>query len=77
MPANWEARKHNQTSASCCYREKAARKLDLEGVTGIGCTTGISGFSVGYDHSLITAAQLDEKVLAAGLCALSVAREIS
>jgi TPR repeat protein len=44
--------------------------LDIEGVTGFGFMTGDKQFSVSYEPALITPAQLDEQIRAAGLAAV-------
>jgi hypothetical protein len=44
--------------------------LDIEGVTGFGFMAGDKQFSVSYEPALITPAQLDEQIPAAGLAAL-------
>ncbi len=41
--------------------------LDIEGVTGFGFTAGDRQFSVSYEPALITPAELDEQIRAAGL----------
>ena len=43
--------------------------LEIEGVTGFGFMSGEHQFSVSYEPALITPAQLDERIRAAGLSA--------
>jgi hypothetical protein len=45
---------------------------EIEGVTGFGFMAGDKQFSVSYESELITPAQLDEKIRAAGLSAWPV-----
>lgn len=46
------------------------RLWDIEGVTGFGFVAGGSQFSVSYESALITPAQLDEQIRAAGLAVI-------